>query len=628
MQRLRYEMATGNTTDGYFQPVTSVCDYLHREDHTASCPWRTYHKEVRVFDNAGMAHTAGGGGFRTDPGEVKTEDVNPGDGQKMAHLGPGEVSYGSSYNFSYNIRPSKRTTEWRARKRNAEVAAAGRGKRKEYSCRVCGLPVASEGHSQFRGQRYCPNAPGQTIYDVGQMIAVIGTANTTDPIPWFGRVVATKPLKVRWYDIDNDDSKYHVERDSDGKPLKDQEIAPKKVLTAVTFNADMSLPQDEHIRVFSMLPSKKEHVSANMGIHKTMAALSQRCFKEADGVMQQWMEGKFPDQASTSVTQYLFAELKGVAEEDAYNILFSFNQREIDQYEFKRRCQDAKVTQKENGCPRREEAEVRQRKEEELRERMEEELRLRKIGPDPFGTLELKTIVALLDDFRLSRNEVGKYLKAEFPQVKGVGNDPLELTFSNLRSFNSDLANSVQISYQSCVIIEGRPALIQPNLEAVLQAEEPTRPKPAQQDDQNDTEAYIDTFETILETTPQPQQPGSQLQQHHQQQPTPVTHYRRIAPKPTPAPPVPISHISPYPIFVPSFISPPATMSPGLIPLLPCTKRPHVLTDHKPGFGRGGLGWSRETLIAVTSNIESMEFRRKGNAAIGYEEHTRAGVVT
>ncbi|CAH1242304.1 QRICH2 [Branchiostoma lanceolatum] len=106
------------------------------------------------------------------------------------------------------------------------------------------------------------------------------------------------------------------------------------------------------------------------------------------------------------------------------------------------------------------------------------------------------------------------------------------------------------------------------NLEAVLQAAEPTRPKPAQQDDQNDTEAYIDTNETILETTPQPQQPGSQIQQHHQQQPTPVTHYRRIAPKPTPLP-VPISHISPYPTFVPSLISPPATISPGLIPLLP-----------------------------------------------------------
>ncbi|XP_066300917.1 uncharacterized protein [Branchiostoma lanceolatum] len=120
-----------------------------------------------------------------------------------------------------------------------------------------------------------------------------------------------------------------------------------------------------------------------MGIHKTMAALSQRCFMEAYGVMQQWMEGKFPDQASTSVTQYLFAELKGVADEDAYNILFSFNQREIDQYEFKRRCQDAKRNRKMavqgTSGSQREEAEVRQRKEEELRQRMEKELRFQSL---------------------------------------------------------------------------------------------------------------------------------------------------------------------------------------------------------------------------------------------------------
>ncbi|CAH1242526.1 Hypp6801 [Branchiostoma lanceolatum] len=33
-------------------------------------------------------------------------------------------------------------------------------------------------------------------------------------------------------------------------------------------------------------------------------------------------------------------------------------------------------------------------------------------------------------------------------EEQGVGNDPLDLTFSNLQSFNSDLANSVQISYR------------------------------------------------------------------------------------------------------------------------------------------------------------------------------------
>ena len=32
--------------------------------------------------------------------------------------------------------------------------------RKEYSCRVCGQAMLSEGHTQFRGQRYCPYAKG------------------------------------------------------------------------------------------------------------------------------------------------------------------------------------------------------------------------------------------------------------------------------------------------------------------------------------------------------------------------------------------------------------------------------------------------------------------------------------
>ena len=36
-------------------------------------------------------------------------------------------------------------------------------------------------------------------------------------------------------------------------------------------------------------------------------------------------------------------------------------------------------------------------------------------------------------------------------------------------------------------------------------------------------------------------------------------------------------------------------------------------------------GFSRETIIGVTTNIESMEFRRHQNAELGYEEHPRAG---
>ena len=38
-------------------------------------------------------------------------------------------------------------------------------------------------------------------------------------------------------------------------------------------------------------------------------------------------------------------------------------------------------------------------------------------------------------------------------------------------------------------------------------------------------------------------------------------------------------------------------------------------------------GFSRETVIAVTTNIESMEFRRRQNGEIGYEEHPRAGTT-
>ena len=36
-------------------------------------------------------------------------------------------------------------------------------------------------------------------------------------------------------------------------------------------------------------------------------------------------------------------------------------------------------------------------------------------------------------------------------------------------------------------------------------------------------------------------------------------------------------------------------------------------------------GFSRETIIELTTNIESQELRRCQSSAIGYEEHPRAG---
>ena len=47
-----------------------------------------------------------------------------------------------------------RTTEWRRRKAAAAGSEPGKPGQKEYSCRVCNKPMATPGHTQFRGQRY------------------------------------------------------------------------------------------------------------------------------------------------------------------------------------------------------------------------------------------------------------------------------------------------------------------------------------------------------------------------------------------------------------------------------------------------------------------------------------------
>ena len=52
-----------------------------------------------------------------------------------------------------------RTTAWRQKKRIATLPQAQT--RRKYTCTVCGEPMASTGHSQFYGKRYCPNALGQ-----------------------------------------------------------------------------------------------------------------------------------------------------------------------------------------------------------------------------------------------------------------------------------------------------------------------------------------------------------------------------------------------------------------------------------------------------------------------------------
>lgn len=48
-----------------------------------------------------------------------------------------------------------------------------------------------------------------------------------------------------------------------------------------------------------------------------------------------------------------------------------------------------------------------------------------------------------------------------------------------------------------------------------------------------------------------------------------------------------------------------------------------IILSYRPV--KGICGFSRETVIAVTSNIESMELRRRQASEIGYPEHPRAG---
>lgn len=41
-------------------------------------------------------------------------------------------------------------------------SAVEKAPRKEHTCRICNQGMVGKGHMQFRGQRYCTNAPGQT----------------------------------------------------------------------------------------------------------------------------------------------------------------------------------------------------------------------------------------------------------------------------------------------------------------------------------------------------------------------------------------------------------------------------------------------------------------------------------
>ncbi|XP_078681558.1 uncharacterized protein LOC144916316 [Branchiostoma floridae x Branchiostoma belcheri] len=72
-------------------------------------------------------------------------------------------------------------------------------------------------------------------------------------------------------------------------------------------------------------------VNSSKGVHMTVATLSPRCYKLAEGIMDKWESGVYKHQSSLTVTQYLFYHLNGLKEEqDVYNVLQKFHNGDIE----------------------------------------------------------------------------------------------------------------------------------------------------------------------------------------------------------------------------------------------------------------------------------------------------------
>ena len=76
---------------------------------------------------------------------------------------PSHQHHHSCNPFAVVQTPVSRTTEWRRRKAATEgMLPTAKTARKQYGCRVRGQAMSSPGHTQFRGQRYCPDARPNT----------------------------------------------------------------------------------------------------------------------------------------------------------------------------------------------------------------------------------------------------------------------------------------------------------------------------------------------------------------------------------------------------------------------------------------------------------------------------------
>lgn len=81
-------------------------------------------------------------------------------------LGEANSELEAAMTIQYESQPPKkisRTTQWRKRTKELKGDAAQVKKpRKEYSCTKCHMPMSSDGHTQFKGKRFCSVSEGKS----------------------------------------------------------------------------------------------------------------------------------------------------------------------------------------------------------------------------------------------------------------------------------------------------------------------------------------------------------------------------------------------------------------------------------------------------------------------------------
>lgn len=121
-------------------------------------PLQDPHTSLNVEDTSGQARVRGA---------TTTASSSSGHGPStcagIISAPPPPMTPGPSTSASPDV-SSEVDVQTRKVSRTTELRNKNTGKseqRKTYTCKTCSQPMTSAGHTQFRGQRYCPNAPGR-----------------------------------------------------------------------------------------------------------------------------------------------------------------------------------------------------------------------------------------------------------------------------------------------------------------------------------------------------------------------------------------------------------------------------------------------------------------------------------